>query len=70
MSMNMEVGEMIAWEPRDGNTMTATITFLGFDTYYANRIDGGQVRVLKSKCRTASHEDVEAAARFFKEIGS
>ena len=70
MSESMNVGDTIAWETLFGTTMTGTITFLGFDTYSANRVDGGQVRIDKSRCRAASHEDVEAAVRVFKGIES
>ena len=63
------IGARIAWDTMFGNTMVGTVSFLGFSQYYVERMDGGQCRVDKAKCRIATHEDTEACAKMFANIG-
>lgn len=65
----LKVGDQIAWNMRDGNVMTGTITQMWADTFTVKRVDGGICSVKRDKVRAATYDDVMAAVKFFAEIG-
>ena len=66
--LEFKIGDRIAWELLDGNTMAGTITDKGFDTFSVTRVDGSPCRLNAhaSNARKASPVEVLAACRFFE----
>lgn len=58
-----------AWTMYDGHVMCGTLTFDGIGAFRVRRVDGGAVTVEKRICRPATVDDIQAACRFFGEIG-